>query len=189
MMNIEIKIQADSVEAARAAFAQLAGGHQAPHVTVLAKDPRIEGGELTIPAGTDLTVTSASSDPAAESMKAPEKPKRTRKATAKTPESAQAAAVAQETPQPERVTPEPEKPAEAPQDAPEPGAPQYGDPAAAPTIDQIAAAGAKLLDEDANKMSALLDLLGKYGVQAITQLKPEQLAGFAADLRALGAGV
>lgn len=84
---------------------------------------------------------------------------------------------------------EPEKPAEAPQDAPELGAPQYGDPAASPTIDQIAAAGAKLLDEDANKMSALLDLLGKYSVQAITQLKPEQLAGFAADLRALGAEV
>lgn len=172
-MEIQIKIAAPELAAA---IDNLAA---AIKLTATAR-AEISGGELVIPAGTPVTVTDATAEP--------EKPKRTRKA-AKTPESAQEPPREPEAPQPEKVTPAPEKPAEAPQDAPELGAPQYGNPVTAPTIDQIAAAGAKLLDEDANKMSALLDLLGKYGVQAITQLKPEQLAGFAADLRALGAEV
>ena len=191
-MNIEITIKADALVGAINKLADaITLSASVDHYSLT--EAKVENGEIVLPEGSKLTINRVErtkerkqGEPAAAE---PEKPKRTRKAAAKAPESAQAAAVARETPQPEQVTPEPEKPTEAPQDAPELGAPQYGDPAAVPTIDQIAAAGAKLLDEDANKMSALLDLLGKYGVQAITQLKPEQLAGFAADLRALGAEV
>ena len=193
-MNIEIKITADSVEEARAAFAKLASERPATHITVIPSDPRVEGGELTILAGTDLTIASASrnsvvltSDPTQEPMKAPEKPKRIRKPAVKAPESPQKPTGEPEAQRAAETPTAPETPTDAPQSAPELGGAQYGEPT--PTIDQIAAAGARLLDDDANKMTALLDLLGKYGVQAITQLKPEQLAGFAADLRALGAEV
>ena len=56
-------------------------------------------------------------------------------------------------------------------------------------MDQIANAGARLLDADAGKMMPLLDLLREFGVQAITQLKDDQLAAFAERLRGLGAEV
>ena len=59
--------------------------------------------------------------------------------------------------------------------------------AAAPTytLDQIAKAGASLVD--AGKMEQLLALLAKYGVQAVTQLQPDQYGVFATELRTLGA--
>lgn len=75
-------------------------------------------------------------------------------------------------------------PATAPVVAPAPA------PVAAPptyTLDQIAVAGAALMD--ANKMDQLLALLAKYGVNAITQLPPEQYGAFATELRALGAQI
>lgn len=53
------------------------------------------------------------------------------------------------------------------------------------TIDQIAKAGASLVD--AGKMEQLLALLAKYGVQAVTQLQPDQYGVFATELRTLGA--
>lgn len=53
------------------------------------------------------------------------------------------------------------------------------------TLDQIAKAGASLVD--AGKMEQLLALLAKYGVQAITQLQPDQYGVFATELRTLGA--
>lgn len=55
------------------------------------------------------------------------------------------------------------------------------------TLDQISRAGASLVD--AGKMQQLLELLGRYGVQAITQLQPEQYGTFATELRALGAQI
>ncbi len=60
-------------------------------------------------------------------------------------------------------------------------------PVTAPTytLDQIAKAGASLVD--AGKMEQLLGLLTKYGVQAVTQLVPDQYGAFATELRALGA--
>lgn len=68
-----------------------------------------------------------------------------------------------------------------PQDAPAPVA-----PVATPvTLDQIAKAGASLVD--AGKMEQLLALLAKYGVQAVTQLQPDQYGVFATELRTLGA--
>lgn len=53
------------------------------------------------------------------------------------------------------------------------------------TLDQIAKAGASLVD--AGKMEQLLALLAKYGVQAVTQLQPDQYGVFATELRTLGA--
>ncbi len=60
------------------------------------------------------------------------------------------------------------------------GAPTY-------TLEQIAAAGTALVD--AGKMDALLALLGRYGVDSITKIKPEQYGAFATDLRTLGAQI
>lgn len=70
-----------------------------------------------------------------------------------------------------------------------PAAPAPAVPVAAPTytLDQIARAGAALVD--AGKMEQLLALLGKYGVAAVTQLAPEQHGSFATELRALGAQI
>ena len=70
-----------------------------------------------------------------------------------------------------------------------PAAPAPTVPVTAPTytLDQIAKAGAALVD--AGKMDQLLALLGKYGVAAVTQLTPEQYGNFATELRALGAQI
>lgn len=55
------------------------------------------------------------------------------------------------------------------------------------TLDQIAKAGASLVD--AGKMEQLLALLTKHGVQAVTQIQPDQYGAFATELRALGAQI
>ncbi len=68
---------------------------------------------------------------------------------------------------------------------PGPAVPVAGTPTY--TLDQISRAGASLVD--AGKMQQLLELLGRYGVQAVTQLKPEQYGAFATELRGLGAQI
>ena len=73
----------------------------------------------------------------------------------------------------------------APGNTPAPAVPVTGAPAY--TLDQISRAGASLVD--AGKMQQLLELLGRYGVQAVTQLKPEQYGAFATELRAMGAQI
>lgn len=91
-------------------------------------------------------------------------------------------------------------PAPAPAPAPTPAAPPVTPmpttaapapavPVTAPTytLDQIAKAGANLVD--AGKMEQLLALLTKYGVQAVTQLTPDQYGAFATELCALGAQI
>ncbi len=55
------------------------------------------------------------------------------------------------------------------------------------TIDQIMTAGAALMD--AGKVDALLNLLHSFGIQAVTDLKPEQLGAFATEMRKLGAAI
>lgn len=57
------------------------------------------------------------------------------------------------------------------------------------TIEQLSVAGAALCEQ--GKMPQLIALLGKYGVQAVTQLNPapETLNAFAAELKALGANL
>lgn len=58
---------------------------------------------------------------------------------------------------------------------------------AAYTIEQLSIAGAALCEQ--GKMPQLIALLGKYGVQAVTQLSntPDVINGFATELKALGA--
>lgn len=60
------------------------------------------------------------------------------------------------------------------------GAPQY-------TVDQIMAAGATLMD--AGKVNDLMNLLHSFGVQAVMDLKPEQLGAFATEMRKMGAAI
>lgn len=97
-------------------------------------------------------------------------------------------------------TPGGNAPVAAPAPAPTPAAPPVTPmptaaapapavPVTAPTytLDQIAKAGANLVD--AGKMEQLLALLTKYGVQAVTQLTPDQYGAFATELRALGAQI
>lgn len=60
-------------------------------------------------------------------------------------------------------------------------------PAPTFTREQIMTAGAALID--AGKMNELLALLNAFGVQAVTQLQPEQLGAFATELRKLGAQI
>lgn len=55
------------------------------------------------------------------------------------------------------------------------------------TVDQIMAAGAALVD--AGKANELLNLLHSFGVQAVTNLKPEQLGAFVTAMRGLGANI
>ena len=73
----------------------------------------------------------------------------------------------------------------APGNTPAPAVPVAGAPTY--TLDQISRAGASLVD--AGKMQQLLELLSRYGVQAVTQLKPEQYGAFATELRGLGAQI
>lgn len=91
-------------------------------------------------------------------------------------------------PAPEPV-PVPAATAPAPEPVPVPVAPA---PEAKPSqpkidLDTISQAGAGLIDE--GKMPEIMNLLKKYGVQAVTQLKPEQYTDFAADMRELGAKI
>ena len=92
----------------------------------------------------------------------------------------------------------PAAPAPAPQPAPithqpAPITPQAAAPvvpvAAAPsfTKEQIARAGSELISQQPARMQELMGLLASYGVQAITDLKPEQLGPFATTLRGMGA--
>lgn len=55
------------------------------------------------------------------------------------------------------------------------------------TVDQIMAAGATLMD--AGKVNELINLLHSFGVQAVMDLKPEQLGPFATAMRELGAAI
>ncbi|MEG1563834.1 MAG: hypothetical protein RR365_08925 [Bacteroides sp.] len=55
------------------------------------------------------------------------------------------------------------------------------------TVDQIMTAGATLMD--AGKVNELMNLLHSFGVQAVMDLKPEQLGAFATAMRELGAKI
>ncbi len=73
----------------------------------------------------------------------------------------------------------------APMNYPAPGVPLAQPPKY--TVDQIMAAGAMLMD--AGKVNELMNLLHSFGVQAVMDLKPEQLGAFATALRELGAKI
>jgi len=86
-------------------------------------------------------------------------------------------------------------PTPAPVSAPAPVTAATSEPAPKTiTYDDIVSAGGQLLEIDAReqtntKMTQLMELLKSFGVQAITQLKPEQYADVAAGLRGLGANI
>lgn len=116
-------------------------------------------------------------------------------------------------PQPEAVTaPQPTAPTPAPQPAvnPTPAAviPQTDAPTApsapapspvTPTvpvteapkysIDDIARAGAELAQQGPDKIAALTGLLQQFGLQAVTQLRTEQMGPFVLALRGMGARI
>lgn len=92
------------------------------------------------------------------------------------------APVAQQTAVP--VAPAPVAPA-APVNYPAPSVPLAQPPKY--TVDQIMAAGATLMD--AGKVNELMSLLHSFGVQAVMDLKPEQLGAFATAMRELGAKI
>lgn len=128
-----------------------------------------KNGEVVIPAGTTATVAGIEQ---AAPIPAPQP-------------VAPAPQAAQETPQqPVPQTPAPQVTTPAPQ----PAAPTTSQPQQkALTLNDIATAGAGLVDQ--GKMQQVIELLGKYGVQAITQLQPTQFDAFAGELRALGATI
>lgn len=76
------------------------------------------------------------------------------------------------TPVPQQASPAPNVPLAQPQ--------QY-------TVDQIMAAGATLMDS--GKVNELINLLHSFGVQAVMDLRPEQLGPFATAMRELGAKI
>lgn len=116
-------------------------------------------------------------------------------------------------PQPEAVTaPRPTAPTPAPQPAvnPIPAAviPQTAAPTApsapAPSpaipmtpvteapkysIDDIARAGAELAQQGPDKIAALTGLLQQFGLQAVTQLRTEQMGPFVLAMRGMGARI
>lgn len=88
------------------------------------------------------------------------------------------------------AAPAPAQPATSNPAVPVQPAPSAAVPLAQPpqyTVDQIMAAGAQLMD--AGKVNELINLLHSFGVQAVMDLKPEQLGPFATAMRELGAKI
>ena len=57
------------------------------------------------------------------------------------------------------------------------------------SIDDIARAGAELAQQGSDKIAALTGLLQQFGLQAVTQLRPDQMGPFVTALRGLGARI
>ena len=111
--------------------------------------------------------------------------------TVPTPVNPIQAPVAAPTPSP---TPTP-APAPTPAPVPTPAIPSTAPASAVPTgaptysIDDIARAGAALAQQGPDKIAALTGLLQQFGLQAVTQLRPEQMGPFVTALRGLGAQI
>lgn len=111
--------------------------------------------------------------------------------------AAEAAPAATPTPVPAAPAPAPVAPALAPV-APAPIAPAPVPPAPVPTSAPVAPQAAYTFEQlqtaagslvTAGKQNDLLTLLGQFGLQAMTQLAPEQYGAFATALRGLGAKI
>lgn len=57
------------------------------------------------------------------------------------------------------------------------------------SIDDIARAGAELAQQGPDKIAALTGLLQQFGLQAVTQLRTEQMGPFVMALRGMGARI
>lgn len=79
------------------------------------------------------------------------------------------------------TTPANAEAASAVQTSPAPGS----SPSKSYSLDDLSRAGATLIDQ--GKMPQLLELLKKYGVQAVTQLDPGTYPAFVEEMKALGA--
>lgn len=173
-MTIQINVSAPGLEVAVKALTD----------AIIAKN-----GDVVIPAGTAMQITGVEAVPTvAQPTQAAEQP-------------APMNAPVQEVAQPVPVTPaqvqQVAAPAPVPTAAPAQVQQQAAAPAPAPTpvpvaqptitLDAICNAGAKLVEQ--GQMNQVIGLLGKYGVQAVNQIKPEQFEAFAADLRGLGAQI
>ena len=113
------------------------------------------------------------------------------------------AAPSQQAPAPVGTAPTPAAPAPGPTTATAPApAPSPASSASAPSnftglgteppkysIDDIARAGAELAQQGPDKITALTNLLAQFGLQAVTQLRPEQMGPFVMALRGLGARI
>lgn len=111
--------------------------------------------------------------------------------------------------QPSQVAPTPEQPVQEPQPIAEPKLVSHASTPMQPTHDpltnqaiptapvatqaptytpqQLAIAATQLMD--AGRQQEVLALLSKFGVQALTQLQPEQFGTFATELRTMGAKI
>lgn len=141
---------------------------EAPELTAALNNlaDALKGRSVAVPAAPEATTHPAPEMPVQATAEAPTPvPQPT-----PTPAPVAAPTVATPTPAP--------APVEAP--APAPATKVY-------TFEDITAAGSQLLEM--NKMPQLMELLKGYGVQAVTQLKPEQYADVAAGLRGLGANI
>lgn len=132
-----------------------------------------------------LPVSAYPATPAAAPVAAPVGPAPVNPTPGPAPTTAAPVAAPSPSPTPVTNAPTAGPTSAAPGNTPAPAVPVTGAPAY--TLDQISRAGASLVD--AGKMQQLLELLGRYGVQAVTQLKPEQYGAFATELRALGAQI
>lgn len=139
---------------------------EAPELTAALNNlaDAIRGGAVSAPSVQPVSTAPAQETPVQAVVEAP---------TATPPAAPVAAA-------PTAATPIP-APAEAPAPAPAQA------PTKVYTFDDITAAGSQLLEQ--GRMPQLMELLKGYGVQAVTQLKPEQYADVAAGLRGLGAKI
>ena len=132
-----------------------------------------------------LPVSAYPATPAAAPVAAPVSPAPVNPTPGPAPTTAAPVAAPSPSPTPVTNAPTAGPTSAAPGNTPAPAVPVTGAPAY--TLDQISRAGASLVD--AGKMQQLSELLGRYGVQAVTQLQPEQYGAFATELRALGAQI
>ena len=102
------------------------------------------------------------------------------------------------TPAPAPVAPAPQMPPVAPQPvtpavtsapAPTPNPVVPGTEPPKYSIDDIARAGAELAQQGPDKITALTGLLSQFGLQAVTQLRSDQMGPFVLALRGLGARI
>lgn len=105
--------------------------------------------------------------------------------TANADKPAEAAQKAQENPTAPAVTSSTSANAEAVSAAQTGPATAASSPSKAYSLDDLSRAGAALIDQ--GKMPQLLELLKKYGVQAVTQLDPGTYLAFVEEMKALGA--
>lgn len=89
-----------------------------------------------------------------------------------------------EVPAPVETEPAEKKPVEEEQKAPEAEPAEKEKPNY--TLDQLSKAAADLITSDAGKQTALLELLHKFSIESMPELKTEDYPAFAEGLRALG---